>query len=113
MSQLPPLHALRVFESVARLSSFKAAANELCLTQSAISHQIKNLESYFGFPLLEKRNRMPVPTEAGQDLFKTTQMALQLIGSSVSRLRDGHGKQVRLKSRPSIAYHRKQDTRLG
>lgn len=104
MNQLPPLHALRVFESVARLSSFTAAANELCLTQSAISHQIKNLESYFGFPLLEKRNRMPVPTEAGQDLFKTTQMALQLIGSSVSRLRDGHGNQVRLKSRPSIAY---------
>ena len=44
MSQ-PPLGALRVFEAVARLGSFSRAADELCVTQSAVSHQIRGLEA--------------------------------------------------------------------
>lgn len=104
MSRLPPLHALRVFESVARLRSFRAAAEELCLTQSAVSHQIKNLEDFFGFPLLERRNKLPVPTEAGESLFKAAQMALQVIAGSVSQLLEKHRNLIRVKSYPSIAY---------
>jgi LysR family glycine cleavage system transcriptional activator len=49
--QLPSFPALRAFEAAARHLSFKAAADELCLTQSAISHQIKLLESFVGSPL--------------------------------------------------------------
>src|SRR5207248_227931 len=45
--KLPPLHALRVFEAVARLGNFTNAAHELHLTQSAVSHQIRNLEEFF------------------------------------------------------------------
>lgn len=104
MTRLPPLHALRVFESVARLKSFKAAADELFLTQSAVSHQIKNLEAFFGFALLERRNRLPQLTEAGEALFKTTQTALQLISGTVAQLLDAQRKQIRIKSYPSIAY---------
>lgn len=104
MSRLPPLHALRVFESVARLQSFTAAANELHLTQSAVSHQIKNLEDFFGFPLLERRNRVPVPTEAGESLFKAAQTALQVIASTCAQLQDEHRNQIRVKSYPSIAF---------
>lgn len=58
MSQrLPPLNALRAFESVARLKSFSKAADELHVTRAAVSHQIKNLEDYLGFPLIERHTR--------------------------------------------------------
>ena len=49
--QLPPFRAVRAFEASARHLSFKKAAQELCLTQSAISHQIKVLEEYLGVQL--------------------------------------------------------------
>lgn len=49
--QLPPFSAVRAFEASARLMSFKKAASELCLTQSAISHQVKALENYLGTQL--------------------------------------------------------------
>ena len=44
--KLPPFSAIRAFEAAARLHSFKAASEELCVTQSAISHQIKALEQF-------------------------------------------------------------------
>jgi LysR family transcriptional regulator, glycine cleavage system transcriptional activator len=48
MYRFPPLGALRSFESAARFKSFSRAADELCVTQSAVSHQIKQLEEFFG-----------------------------------------------------------------
>jgi DNA-binding transcriptional LysR family regulator len=54
-----PLGALRTFEAVARHGSFSRAANELCVTQSAVSHQMRGLEAWFGVPLFERHgNRM-------------------------------------------------------
>lgn len=50
----PPLGSLRVFEAVARHGSFSRAADELCVTQSAVSHQIRGLEAWFGAPLFER-----------------------------------------------------------
>lgn len=55
--QLPPLNALRAFEAVARHLSFTKAAEELNVTRAAISHQIRFLEDYLGFPLIERKNR--------------------------------------------------------
>lgn len=55
--QLPPLNALRAFEAVARHLSFTKAAEELSVTRAAISHQIKYLEDYLGFALIERKNR--------------------------------------------------------
>jgi LysR family glycine cleavage system transcriptional activator len=55
--QLPPLNALRAFEAVARHLSFTKAAEELNVTRAAISHQIKYLEDYLGFTLIERKNR--------------------------------------------------------
>lgn len=63
--QLPPLNALRAFEAVARLKSFTKAAAELYVTRAAISHQIKHLEFYLGFPLVERHNRSISLTPAG------------------------------------------------
>ena len=51
---LPPYPALRAFEAAARLGSFRAAGEELCVTRSAISHQIRNLETYLGMELFER-----------------------------------------------------------
>lgn len=62
--QLPPLNALRAFEAVARHLSFTKAAAELNVTRAAISHQIKFLEEFLGFALIERHNRTLVLTKA-------------------------------------------------
>ena len=60
MRRMPNFVLLRAFESAARLESFALAAQELHLTPSAISHQVKELEAYFGRPLFLRRNRRVV-----------------------------------------------------
>ncbi len=65
---LPPLNALRAFEAAARHLSFTRAADELNVTQAAISHQVKALETHFGQPLFRRLPRRLLLTEAGQTL---------------------------------------------
>jgi DNA-binding transcriptional LysR family regulator len=62
------LRQLRIFESVARHSSMSRAAEEMHLTQPAVSMQMKQLEEQIGVPLLEQRGRKLYLTEAGQEL---------------------------------------------
>jgi len=64
--RLPPLNALRVFEAAARHLSFKEAANELSITQAAVSHQIKSLEDYLGVQLFKRAARGVQLTEAAR-----------------------------------------------
>jgi len=64
--RLPPLKSLRAFEAAARHLSFTKAAEELFVTQAAISHQIKSLEDFLGVPLFERRNRKLLLTDEGQ-----------------------------------------------
>ena len=73
--RLPPLNALRVFEAAARHLSFKDAANELSITQAAVSHQIKSLEDYLGVQLFKRAGRGVQLTEAAR--------------AALPRLRDG------------------------
>jgi LysR family transcriptional regulator, glycine cleavage system transcriptional activator len=54
---LPPLATLRTFEAVARNLSFTRAADELALTQSAVSHQIRALEDHLGASIFERLHR--------------------------------------------------------
>lgn len=68
MRRLPPLAALRAFEAAARHSSFKRAAEELHVTPTAISHQIRHLEQAIGTPLFERRTRQVVLTAEGHVL---------------------------------------------
>lgn len=65
---LPPLGAIRVFEAAARLGSFTKAAEELGMTQSAASYQIKVLEERAGTPLFIRKIRKIALTEAGERL---------------------------------------------
>lgn len=64
--RLPPLNSLKAFESAARHLSFTNAADELFVTQAAVSHQIKSLENFLSIKLFHRRNRTLLLTEEGQ-----------------------------------------------
>jgi len=85
---LPPLDFLRGFEAAARHLSFTRAAEELFLTQSAVSRQIQALEEFVGVPLFERRHRALVLTEAGQSLLRTVAPMLEQLGEATRRLRE-------------------------
>ncbi len=67
--RLPPLNAVKAFEAAARNLSFTRAAEELFVTQAAVSHQIKALEEYLGIKLFRRKNRSLLLTEEGQGYF--------------------------------------------
>jgi LysR family glycine cleavage system transcriptional activator len=86
--RLPPLAALRAFEAAARLSSFRAAGDELCVTHSAVSHQVKLLERELGAPLFWRKGRRVELTEAGATLFPVLNDAFARIGETAARIRE-------------------------
>ncbi len=69
MRRLPPLNALRAFEAAARHLSVTEAAEELYVTQAAVSQQIKSLESFLDSKLFIRRNRKLVLTDVGANYF--------------------------------------------
>ncbi len=84
---LPPLELLRSFESAARFLSFTKAAEELHLTQSAVSRQIQQLETSVGVLLFERRHRAIVLTEAGRILQRAAVECLERLRDATARLR--------------------------
>ena len=72
---LPPLGCLPAFEAAARKKSFTKAAEELCVTQAAISFQVRNLEKALGVALFERHHRALELTRAGRDLHRAVQSA--------------------------------------
>ncbi len=85
-SLLPQLNSIRVFEAAARLSSFKAAAEELNVTPTAVSHQIRNLEDKLGTLLFERKTRAITLTPEGVKLAQTAHQALQQIASTLEEI---------------------------
>ncbi|WP_315135043.1 LysR substrate-binding domain-containing protein [Achromobacter marplatensis] len=85
----PPLAALRAFEAVARLGSLSRAAAELHVTKSAVSHQLRALETDLGVPLLRRGGtvRRAETTEAGADLLASVQQALTLLDTACRNAR--------------------------
>ena len=84
--RLPPLNTLRVFESAARRLSFTRAAEELHVTQAAVSHQIKALEDWLGTPLFLRLSRGLKLTEAAEHYLRDVTAALDLISTATSQL---------------------------
>lgn len=84
--RLPPLNAMRTFEAAARHLSFTRAAQELNVTQAAVSHQIKSLEEHLGMPVFRRLNRALMLTEAGQALFPAVNEAMDIMTTAVDRL---------------------------
>lgn len=80
---LPPLGWLRSFEAAARHLSFTAAAEELGLTQSAISQQVKSLETRLGVPLFMRRARGLALTDAGRRLLPDIDAPLQALAAAM------------------------------
>src|SRR5437762_12253216 len=84
---LPPLSALRAFETAARLKSFSKAAEELSVTPAAISHQIHALEEDLGVQLFRRLNRAVELTGSARVLLPGLSDAFVGIEASVRRLR--------------------------
>ncbi|MDH0866541.1 LysR substrate-binding domain-containing protein [Mitsuaria sp. GD03876] len=81
-----PLSALRAFEAAARLGSFKAAAEELAVTPTAISHQIRGLEELSGVALFDRQVRRVTLTEAGTQLYPVLRDGFDAFQSALDRL---------------------------
>ena len=84
---LPPLSALQPFDAAARFESFSLAANELGLTQAAISKQVRALEMDLGVMLFERRNRGVFLTNAGRCFAATVSALLLELSTETTRLR--------------------------
>src|SRR6266571_2888670 len=84
--QLPPLNALRAFEAAARSESFTRAAEELCVTQGAVSHQVKALEATLGIKLFNRERQRLAITEAGREYLAVVRDALDRIAIGTQRL---------------------------
>ena len=91
---LPPLGALRAFEAVARLASFKAAAAELFVTPTAISHQIRQLEAHLGVRVLQRSPHAVALTAEGKVLYDAAASSFTEIGRAAAHLRRGRAKPI-------------------
>jgi DNA-binding transcriptional LysR family regulator len=86
-TRLPSLDLLKGFEAAARHLSFTRAAEELFLTQSALSRQMQTLEEQLGLPLFERRHRQLLLTEAGQMLHAAAKTVLDELTQAVAAIR--------------------------
>src|SRR5215472_4673507 len=84
--RLPPLNALKVFEAAARHESFTRAAEELCVTQGAVSHQVKALEAELAVKLFNRERQRLIITEAGRDYLAVIRDAMDRIAAGTERL---------------------------
>lgn len=90
-TRLPPLNALKVFESVGRHLSVKKASAELNVTPAAVSHQIKALEGYLGVQLFHRRNRGLELTDAARECLPKLREGFDSLTQAVERLRARKG----------------------
>ncbi len=86
---LPPLNSLRAFEAAARHLSFTRAADELNVTQAAISHQVKGLEDHLGICLFRRMPRRLLLTDEGQALLPDLRDGFARLAQAVERVRNG------------------------
>ncbi|MFC3031739.1 transcriptional regulator GcvA [Pseudoalteromonas fenneropenaei] len=102
--RLPPLNALKAFEAAARHLSFTKAAEELYVTQAAVSHQIKTLEDHLGLKLFLRKNRSLLLTEEGQAYFlDIKEIFSQLIDATDKLLARGAKGSLTVSLTPSFA----------
>src|SRR5687767_13964178 len=100
---LPPLSAIRAFEAAARLQSFTRAANELHMTQAAVSYQIKQLEQRLGLILFQRLPRQVVLTAAGQRLAPSVLDAFKTLQTAFAQALERAESELAITSLPTIA----------
>lgn len=101
--RLPPLAAIRAFEAAARHGSFTRAAEELGMTQAAVSYQIKVLEERVGVPLFLRRPRQVMVTEAGRRLASASTQAFDILSAAFSATREGADGKLSISTVPTFA----------
>lgn len=94
MRKIPNFFALRAFEAAARFESFTLGAQELNLTPSAVSHQVRELEEYFGIPLFVRGHRRVETTDEGKRLFESLSRILDALEASCNEVGLAAGEQV-------------------
>jgi LysR family glycine cleavage system transcriptional activator len=92
--RLPPLNSMRAFEAAARLGSFVAAAQELHVTQGAVSRHVQQLEAWLERPLFERQHRRVVPTPAGAAYGAELRAAFDLMAAATRRQQETAPQQV-------------------
>ncbi|MBI3044520.1 MAG: LysR family transcriptional regulator [Betaproteobacteria bacterium] len=102
---VPPLNALAAFEAVARLRSFAGAANELCVTQSAVSHRIRQLESHYCEQLFFRHGRNVTLTTKGTYLLAGVLDALSILQKASLNVSNKSRQLVRVNVGPSFARY--------
>src|SRR5579859_4006004 len=100
---LPPMHTLRTLEALGRLCNFTRAAEELCLTTSAVSHQIKAIETFYATKLFQRNRHHAVLTPAGERLLEVVRSTLQQLSSVGESLRVRDANQLSVTVPPSLA----------
>ncbi len=100
---LPPLPALAAFEAIARRRSFAAAAAELHLTPSAVSHQVARLEGFLGVRLFERSSKGVQLSPAGEAYLQRVAGAIGAITAATDALRQGVRNSLYVHSSPSFA----------
>ena len=103
MRKLPPLRALHAFEAAARHHSFAAAANELGVTPTAISHQIRQLEAACGVKLFQRRPRPLLLTGAGARLYPALRNGFDALAAAVASLAEEEQAPLRVTSPSAFA----------
>ena len=105
LSRQIPLNALRVFEAVSRLMSFTRAGEELGMTQTAVSYQVKLLEGVLGELLFRRLSRRIELTEAGERLKPKVSEAFTLLGEAMSAARTAADELLVINTTPTFAAH--------
>jgi LysR family glycine cleavage system transcriptional activator len=104
--QLPSFPSLRAFEAAARHLSFKAAAEELCVTQSAISHQVKFLEEFLGAPLFIRHPQSVELTLRGSEYLEMVSYLLDGLETATQKIRsDVINEPLYLQASPAFASY--------
>lgn len=93
--KMPSLRAVRCFVAAARYQSFTRAAETLCVTQAAVSRQIKELEEHLGTILFERVGRSVKLTRAGAIFFEAAQLSFLNIAQAATRVRKDYGGNAR------------------
>lgn len=87
----PPLRSVRAFEAIARLGTVTAAAAELSVSPSAISHQLQLLERFLGVALTQREGRGLALTDAGRDYYRSVRSVFSVLRGATDQLRERNG----------------------
>lgn len=104
MRKLPPFSALRAFESAVRCGTFAAAANDLLLTPTAISHQVRKLEQHLGVRLFHRVGRRVIVTDAGRHYYAALSDSFDQVANATAEIvANGKSDTLSVHAAPSFA----------